>query len=176
MAILFQTRQLVSAFSNRSVVAEASGIRAVNGDLIFKAYLSFGRSGSLGRQETIKTTGLTLLQVRANIMKYHDDLIEIIDVLENFRGWLESGATEDFNQVVVHDRPLLFNGIRRKRNMLFRIFGEGLYDLAIQLDESKNEAHRVFLVKLLAITEFFRQHLRDLDSIKVNQIAEGTVV
>lgn len=175
MASLFQTRELSTAFPNRSVVIESSCVKTVKQDLIIKLHIEFGVNGRLSRQVHIPVTGRYIKDVKRDIDEHKESINEIIGFLEEANLWTINSNEEIFNRVLCEEHPLMFHGVRKLKSISFFIFGEGLHDLEIVLDRRKEFGHRAFALKIMVLQTALRNHLAAIDGMPALETLQGAL-
>lgn len=175
MASLFQTRELSTAFPNRSVVIESSCVKTVKQDLIIKLCIEFGVNGKLTRQVHIPVTGRFIKDVKRDIDEHKDSILEIIGYLEEANLWTVKSTEELFNRVLCEEHPLMFHAVRKPKSITFAIFGEGLHDLEIVLDRRKEYGQRLFAQKILVLQNALRKHLESIDNMSAFDTLQGAL-
>lgn len=175
MASLFQTRELSTAFPNRSVVIESSCVKTVKQDIIIKLNIEFGVNGRLSRQTHIPVTGRFIKDVKRDIDTHKESILEIIGYLEEVNLWTVESTEELFNRVLCEEHPLMFHGVRKPKSISFFIFGEGLYDLEIVLDRRKEYGHRSFALKIMVLQTALRDHLKSIDNMPALETLQGAL-
>lgn len=129
---MFQSKSLATTFSGRSVILENYGVLNKHNDVIFNLAFDFGLQGAFRCIKVIKTEGRKIQDVSADIMAYQDEMLDIVNVLEDYKEWVENGAEGRFIKVVFATKPFMFCGFKNNKVIKLEIYGHGLYDLCIQ--------------------------------------------
>jgi hypothetical protein len=183
MASLFRNRTLLDSFPNRNVVGESTGIHTNDGNLVFRVGIDFGIQGKLTRYMTVKALGNELVEVSRAISEYESSILEIIDILEEMQRWVLDidfvpGAISPvrhrgdlvFNRVLCEENPLMVHAAWFNKSITCSLFGKGLYDLEIRIPAGGEHNHRIFQLKIMSMINVFREHLRDVEKLPVQQL------
>lgn len=165
MGMLFCARKLASTFMHRNVVCLSMAQITKPKELIFRLEFDFGKQGVWRNNLSIMSESVTPQEVLKQINIYKDDILEQIGVLEDIEYWALHEREEPFQEVLMHERPILFNGYVHNKTLHLQIFGEGMHDLKVSWDITTHE--KAFLVKLEELREVMRGHLLDLDQIQL---------
>jgi len=186
MASLFRTRKLLDTFPNRNVVGESTGTHTKDSEIVFRVSIDFGTQGKLLRYVTIKALANDLIGVSKAISEYENSILEIIDILEEMQRWVVdldfiNGEVQParhhthpiFNRVLCEENPLMVHAAWINKNITCMFFGKGLYDLEIRLPWGTEHGYRLFQLKIMSMIDVFREHLRDVEKVGVQQLLQG---
>lgn len=173
MPVLFGDRKIVDEFKTRNVVFESNAHIARNGDLIIRAVVEFGNNGSIKRQAIINTDAQHTFSVATSIGEYQSSVLEIIDALECFSDWLKGDKAETFSMFLDQEHPLYFHGRMVKDKISFSAFGPNLNNLELKCNNTRSVETTPFSERIAALAQAFRDHLKDVDSISIDQIIKG---
>lgn len=183
MASLFRNRTLLDSFPNRNVVGESTGIHTRDGDLVFRVSVDFGIQGKLSRYMTIKALGNELVSVAKALSEYESSILEIIDILEEMQRWtlaidfvpgsispIRHRGDLVFNRVLCEENPLMVHAAWINKSITCSLFGKGLYDMEIRIPAGGESNHRIFQLKIMSIINVFREHLRDVEKLRIPEL------
>lgn len=175
---LINTREFVEAFTFRNVVFESYAGFDKAGKLVLRTIMEFGEHGRIKRTRTIDCSGKSIHNIHTEMGEYQMDVMEIINVLEDYVSWVKSGNTEVFSEFIGSDElPLYFHGHRAKSYPSLCIFGQDLKNLELQgkSDPSKPDGVVPYVERINALADCYRKHLKELDSIPAN-VFQGSYV
>lgn len=165
MAMFFSERKLVPSFMYRNVVGLSLAQRTRANELIVRLEFDFCQQGVWKNNFSVMIENHTPQQVLKMIRNYQEDVLEQIGMLEDIADWAMGDRSEPFQEVLMHERPVLFNCYTRKDTLTMQIFAENLRDLEIKWDTTQHE--QVFLNKLEEMATIMRNHLADLDKVQL---------
>lgn len=184
MASLFNNRRLSNLYSSSDVVMESSATSTSDGFLKLKVGVGFGIHGRVIRHQSIKLSATDMLGVTKAMKAHEDSILELVDLLEQVNDWA-LGRFAVYNKseglddkayktlVLFQESPIMFHCVQNGRRINIKIFGEGLYDLELNLD-CKNESKRtMFVQRMNELLATFRNHLFDMEQANFKQVMEG---
>jgi len=181
MAALFNTRKLSGAYTARSVVNISHGARTNDGFLRFRTTIEFGKEGRFTRAAEVQVAGLHINEIYDSMQPYVSEILEIIGYLEDFQDFIhlpeKNPQHEDaalgtiFNRVLCTEHPVMFHAVRQAKGTSLKIFTEGAHDLSIDM-EAKSSGNSVYFLgrKINDMIEHFRNHLKQIDGVPVDQL------
>lgn len=173
MPQLFTSREIVDEFKTRNVVFESNASIARNGDLIIRSVLEFGDNGSIKRQAIINTDAQHSFSIATHVGEYQSSILEIIDALECFTHWLKGDKAETFSMFLDQEYPLYFHGKMVKDKVSFSAFGPNLNNLELKCNNTRHIEATPFGDRIAALAEAYRKHLKEVDSLKIDQVIKG---
>lgn len=165
MGMFFCVRQLVPSFMYRNVTSVSIAQRTKINELIFRLEFDFGKQGTWKNNFQIMMDDYTPQAILKKINLYKEDVLEQIGVLEDITYWANHERDVSFQEVLMHERPVLFNAFVHNKTLAVQIFAEGLHDLEIRWDITSPA--KSFLVKLEEMQEIMRNHLAELDNLQL---------
>lgn len=171
MTQLFSDRKFVDTFSTRNVVFESYAGFDKAGDLVLRTCMEFAHNGRIKRTKVIKTTDMSVHAIHTAVGEYQAEVLDIINVLEDYVSWVRSGKVEVFSEFIGTDEsPLYFHGHCTKGYPSLFIFGQELHSLELYGKGTlKSQGEKVpYIERIESLAECYREHLKALDAIPAN--------
>lgn len=178
MTQLINNRTFVETFSTRNVVFESYAGFDKAGDLVLRTNMEFAHNGRIKRVKIIKTEGKSVHNIYTEVGEYQAEVLDIINVLEDYCSWVNSGQVEVFSEFIgTDDNPLYFHGHRSKGYPSLFIFGQELHSLELYGKgtlKTQGESHP-YVERIESLAECYREHLKALDAIPAHVFKGGYV-
>lgn len=185
MANVFYNRELSGLYVHAPVVSESSAIMTSDGILRLKVGVHFGGYGATYRNKSINMNTNNFLEVTKALKEHENSILDLIGMLEEAQAWCvaryERGVLEDdqpshiLNLVLPEESPLMVHCVHRGRAVVFNLYGEGLIDMHLNLDCRSSGKRQLFVNRMNELVDVFRNHLNDIDSIKIPELMKGLV-
>jgi hypothetical protein len=174
MAVLFQNRKLADSFPLRNVVILSRGNRNRLGELWFELDFDFGQWGRWKNEVRIPVKGVPMWEVTKKLKNYQQDLLEQIDVLEDVQLWARGNMAYPYSKVLCQEKPMYFHAVCKDGTLNLKIFGEGLFDMAISWDVTRvDHTTGSFEEKIEEFRQAMADHLTQIEQIEFSNAVEG---
>lgn len=172
MATIFSKRVIAESFIYRNVVMSSLAGISVKRVLMINQHFDFGTMGKWSNTTSVDLD-INKLQEVNNLVKAHqDNILEQINVLEEFIRWVKLGYHGQFQEVLMQEKPLLFNGLMRGKTLVLQIFGEGLLDMELRCDFKNARGTATLIERVEELLQAFRNHLDDLAGISLDRLVK----
>jgi len=184
MASVFNFRRLSNLYSASDVVMESSATTTSDGFLKLRVGAGFGIHGKVIRHKSIKLSAIDLLGVTKELKKHEESILELVDLLEQVNDWVLHRYTA-YNRtngtdckayktlVLFQESPVMFHCTQDGRRVEVKIFGEGLYDLELNMDCKSESKRSMFVQRMNELLAVFRNHLFDIEQANFKAVMEG---
>lgn len=177
MTILFNNRKLADTFNHRNVVITERGLRNRLGELSFELEFDFGKFGKWSNFTQIPTQGVHTQRITNALKRYQDNIYAEIDALEEIQRWSRGSMNHPFNKVLCQEKPMFFYAVMKKDTICLKVFGEGLFNLNIIWDRSRqtDETCASFQEKIEELRLAMVEHLEHIETISVSLLVSKPV-
>jgi len=168
MSTLIANRFLFPEFTGRNVVFRSGATVSLSSNINVRATVDFGKHGSVDVSANLDCEKFDPHMVYQMLSKHGDEVLSIIDGLESFLAWARKPTTETFSHFCDNEDPIYVYGSKKKGNgkttMIMELFGRKLNGLDIRGADLVKQVN--------AIIGAFQQHLKDLETIKMQDLIE----